>query len=182
MKRINSLIAAIFSVVVAAYQIFANAYTLIAFIAVILNLGDGIDSTSLIIFVWSLLLILAVLILCIVSLIFACKTFFAYQANHEIFEKRKKNIVTTIVLNFILVLLFMISCISTDSAGGIIIYFISLAVLVAANVLYIIDIQKEKSKVESQNVQENTSAEQIPVQNVNDEKKLKNEIENNKNQ
>ena len=181
MKRINSLIAAIFSVVVAAIQIIANAYTLIVFIAVILNMGDVIDSTSLIIFVLLLLLVLAVLILCIVSLIFACKTFFAYQANHEIFEKRKKNIVTTIVLNFILVLLFVISCISTGSAGNIIIYFISLAVLVAANVLYIIDIKKEKSKVESQNVQENTSAEQMPVQSVNDEKKLKNEIENNKN-
>lgn len=180
MKRINSLIAAIFSVVVAAIQIIANAYTLIVFIAVILNMGDVIDSTSLIILL-SLLLVLAVLILCIVSLIFACKTFFAYQANHEIFEKRKKNIVTTIVLNFILVLLFVISCISTGSAGSIIICFSSLAVLIAANVLYIIDIKKEKSKVESQNVQENTSAEQMPVQSVNDEKKLKNEIENNKN-
>ena len=180
MKRINSLIAAIFSVVVAAIQIIANAYTLIVFIAVILNMGDVIDSTSLIILL-SLLLVLAVLILCIVSLIFACKTFFAYQANHEIFEKRKKNIVTTIVLNFILVLLFVISCISTGSAGSIIICFSSLAVLIAANVLYIIAIKKEKSEVESQNVQENTSAEQMPVQSVNDEKKLKNEIENNKN-
>lgn len=74
--------------------------------------------------------------------------------------KRKKVIITTVVLNFIIAALFLISCFGTESIGSIILYVISMALLIAANVLYIIDMKQEKANSQKQTAQVSASVEQ----------------------
>lgn len=160
MQRVKSLIAAIFSTVVNAIQVFANGYTLFAFIAVLAGAGGVIDPASMAMLVMMLLLMLVIVVLCIVALVFSCKSFFAYKADNETFMKRKKVIITTVVLNFIIAALFLISCFGTESVGSIILYVISMVLLIAANVLYIIDMKQEKANTQKQTAQVSASVEQ----------------------
>ena len=105
----------------------------------------------------------------ITSLVLSCVTFGHVNGSPEKYEKRKGVTIATIVFNFLVVIMFIASCFESD-AGTIVFALICAAALVAANVLYIMDLTQEKARVEKFNKeQENPITEPVKVEAVKTE-------------
>ena len=170
MKRTNSLIGAILATVINGIQVFFNGYILIAFFAAMAQIGtDGMNALG------GFLIALAVIIeiCCIVGLVFSILSFTYISADHEKYVSKKKYLVTSIVFNFIIAFIFIIACFDGRGAGSIVFYIISMLALIAANVLYILDMKKEKTATveKEEKVVEAPKADEVKPNEENKESK-----------
>ena len=82
------------------------------------------------------------------------------NATHEDYTKKKSSIIAVIVLNFLVVILCILSM-DPSSVGTFIFYLICMLVLIASNILFIIDLAQENKKMKKmtvRNVEENATA------------------------
>lgn len=152
MKRTKSLVGSILGTVANAIQTAWNVYGVMAMI-IILSAVTEPEAQGLIV-VMCLFMVLIVLVL-ITALVLSCVTFKYINGSHELWTKRKGVTITTIVFNFLVIGLLLVSLfLSTEvSALSIVFNVITMAMLIAANVLYIIDLATEERKVKKLNEQ-----------------------------
>ena len=159
MKRIKTLIAGILGTVANLAWTIMYGYTLIVLIAL---LGGATGATGMaggiVIFTNAIIFLSALL-----GLIFSILSLVYFNSSAEVFEKKKKFNVTAIVFNFISAFFFLLTFFGEGvTAGTIVTAVIAIAVYVAANVLYILDMKKEKS---AKVVKEPTNVESDKPQN-----------------
>ena len=159
MKRIKTLIAGILGTVANLAWTIMYGYTLIVLIAL---LGGSTGATGaaggIVIFTNAIIFLSALL-----GLIFSILSLVYFNSSAEVFEKKKKFNVTAIVFNFISAFFFLLTFFGEGvTAGTIVTAVIAIAVYVAANVLYILDMKKEKS---AKVVEEPTNVESDKPQN-----------------
>lgn len=159
MKRIKTLIAGILGTVANLAWTIMYGYTLIVLIAL---LGGATGATGMAggiaIFTNAIIFLSALL-----GLIFSILSLVYFNSSAEVFEKKKKFNVTAIVFNFISAFFFLFTFFGEGvTAGTIVVAVIAIAVYVAANVLYILDMKKEKS---AKVVKEPTNVESDKPQN-----------------
>ena len=159
MKRIKTLIAGILGTVANLAWAIMYGYTLIVLIAFF---GGATGATGMaggiVIFTNAIIFLSALL-----GLIFSILSLVYFNSSAEVFEKKKKFNVTAIVFNFISAFFFLLTFFGEGvTAGTIVTAVIAIAVYVAANVLYILDMKKEKS---AKVVKEPTNVESDKPQN-----------------
>ena len=159
MKRIKTLIAGILGTVANLAWTIMYGYTLIVLIAL---LGGSTGATGaaggIVIFTNAIIFLSALL-----GLIFSILSLVYFNSSAEVFEKKKKFNVTAIVFNFISAFFFLLTFFGEGvTAGTIVTAVIAIAVYVAANVLYILDMKKEKT---AKVVEEPTKVESDKPQN-----------------
>ena len=159
MKRIKTLIAGILGTVANLAWTIMYGYTLIVLIAF---LGGATGATGMaggiVIFTNAIIFLSALL-----GLIFSILSLVYFNSTAEVFEKKKKFNVTAIVFNFISAFFFLLTFFGGGvTAGTIVVAVIAIAVYVAANVRYILDMKKEKS---AKVVKEPTNVESDKPQN-----------------
>lgn len=159
MKRIKTLIAGILGTVVNLAWTIMYGYTLIVFIAIF---GGATGATGMaggiVIFTNAIIFLSALL-----GLIFSILSLVYFNSSAEVFEKKKKFNVTAIVFNFISACLVFLPFFGDGAtARTIVVAVIAIAVYVTANVLYILDMKKEKS---AKVVKEPTNVESDKPQN-----------------
>ena len=166
MKRIKTLIAGILGTVVNLAWTIMYGYTLIVFIAIF---GGATGATGMaggiVIFTNAIIFLSALL-----GLIFSILSLVYFNSSAEVFEKKKKFNVTAIVFNFISAFFFLLTFFGE---GVTVIAVIAIAVYVTANVLYILDMKKEKTAtVEKQEkVVEAPKADEVKPNEENKESK-----------
>lgn len=170
MKRIKTLIAGILGTVVNLAWTIMYGYTLIVFIAIF---GGATGATGMaggiVIFTNAIIFLSALL-----GLIFSILSLVYFNSSAEVFEKKKKFNVTAIVFNFISACLVFLPFFGDGAtARTIVIAVIAIAVYVTANVLYILDMKKEKTAtVEKQEkVVEAPKADEVKPNEENKESK-----------
>lgn len=170
MKRIKTLIAGILGTVVNLAWTIMYGYTLIVFIAVF---GGATGATGMaggiVIFTNAIIFLSALL-----GLIFSILSLVYFNSSAEVFEKKKKFNVTAIVFNFISACLVFLPFFGDGAtARTIVTAVIAIAVYVTANVLYILDMKKEKTAtVEKQEkVVEAPKADEVKPNEENKESK-----------
>ena len=159
MKRIKTLIAGILGTMANLAWTIMYGYTLIVLIAFF---GGATGATGMaggiVIFTNAIIFLSALL-----GLIFSILSLVYFNSSAEVFEKKKKFNVTAIVFNFISAFFFLLTFFGEGvTAGTIVTAVIAIAVYVAANVLYILDMKKEKS---AKVVKEPTNVESDKPQN-----------------
>lgn len=170
MKRIKTLIAGILGTVVNLAWTIMYGYTLIVFISVF---GGATGATGMaggiVIFTNAIIFLSALL-----GLIFSILSLVYFNSSAEVFEKKKKFNVTAIVFNFISACLVFLPFFGDGAtARTIVTAVIAIAVYIAANVLYILDMKKEKTAtVEKQEkVVEAPKADEVKPNEENKESK-----------
>ncbi len=170
MKRIKTLIAGILGTVANLAWTIMYGYTLIVLIAV---LGGATGATGIaggiVIFTNAIIFLSALL-----GLIFSILSLVYFNSSAEVFEKKKKFNVTAIVFNFISAFFFLLTFFGEGvTAETIVVAVIAIAVYVTANVLYILDMKKEKTAtVEKQEkVVEAPKADEVSLNEENKESK-----------
>lgn len=170
MKRIKTLIAGILGTVANLAWTIMYGYTLIVFIAIF---GGATGATGMaggiVIFTNAIIFLSALL-----GLIFSILSLVYFNSSAEVFEKKKKFNVTAIVFNFISACLVFLPFFGEGvTARTIVTAVIAIAVYVAANVLYILDMKKEKTAtVEKQEkVVEAPKADEVKPNEENKESK-----------
>lgn len=170
MKRIKTLIAGILGTVVNLAWTIMYGYTLIVFIAIF---GGATGATGMaggiVIFTNAIIFLSALL-----GLIFSILSLVYFNSSAEVFEKKKKFNVTAIVFNFISACLVFLPFFGDGAtARTIVTAVIAIAVYVTANVLYILDMKKEKTAtVEKQEkVVEAPKADEVKPNEENKESK-----------
>lgn len=170
MKRIKTLIAGILGTVVNLAWTIMYGYTLIVFIAIF---GGATGATGMaggiVIFTNAIIFLSALL-----GLIFSILSLVYFNSSAEVFEKKKKFNVTAIVFNFISACLVFLPFFGDGAtARTIVTAVIAIVVYVAANVLYILDMKKEKAAtVEKQEkVVEAPKADEVKPNEENKENK-----------
>lgn len=110
------------------------------------------------------LILLITLALSIISLVFNAIAISAWNKKPEAYKKKRGIIITAIVFNFIVVLLLIIGM--TGKTVGVfdIIFMIS---LIATNVLAIVDLAREKGKVNKIQAQQDIKVNNISEEQVN---------------
>lgn len=159
MKRIKTLIAGILGTVVNLAWTIMYGYTLIVFIAIF---GGATGATGMaggiVIFTNAIIFLSALL-----GLIFSILSLVYFNSSAEVFEKKKKFNVTAIVFNFISACLVFLPFFGDGAtARTIVTAVIAIVVYVTANVLYILDMKKEKT---AKVVEEPTNVESDKPQN-----------------
>lgn len=168
MKRIKTLIAGILGTVVNLAWTIMYGYTLIVFIAIF---GGATGATGMaggiVIFTNAIIFLSALL-----GLIFSILSLVYFNSSAEVFEKKKKFNVTAIVFNFISACLVFLPFFGDGAtARTIVTAVIAIAVYVTANVLYILDMKKEKTAtVEKQEI-EAPKADEVKPNEENKESK-----------
>ena len=158
MKRTKTLIAGILGIIMSFIIVFIWGNLLVSLFSIIS--GGNVSVNALAGFLIFAYFVIEICAIC--SLIFSIFTVIYWNSKPEIYEKKKKLIITAIVFNFIGVLFFLISIFLNATPASIAISIIAILIYVAANVLYILDMKKEKpAKV----VEEPTSVESDKPQN-----------------
>lgn len=136
--------------VVHGIQVIVNLITLFALFASLSAASGAIDpaSRALVIFILAVYVILELFL--IAAFVLTCMTFGYIGADHEKYNQKKGVTIATIVFNFIVAILFFVACAGTANAGSIVFFIICALVLIAANVLYILDLSSEKKRAEEQ--------------------------------
>lgn len=166
MKRTKSLVASILGTTVTGIQVIATFYVIFLYMSLISQVTDP-EAKSLVVMMIGIAVVLELFL--ITSLVLSCVTFGHVNGSPEKYEKRRGVTIATIVFNFLVVIMFIASCFESD-AGTIVFALICAAALVAANVLYIMDLTQEKARVEKFNKeQENPITEPVKVEAVKTE-------------
>lgn len=165
MKRIKTLIAGILGTVANLAWTIMYGYTLIVFIAVF---GGATGATGMaggiVIFTNAIIFLSALL-----GLIFSILSLVYFNSSAEVFKKKKKFNITAIVFNFISAFFFLLTFFGEGVTA---VAVIAIVVYVAANVLYILDMKKEKTAtVVKQEVVEAPKADEVKPNEENKESK-----------
>ncbi len=143
MKRINTMVATILGTVANAYQLVINIISVFAIIGLLADAGAGSSMTAVLTVVIVTVLLLAVLL---VAFILTCRVFKYMNEKPEVYKSKKGLIIAAIVFNFLVVALLCYGGFS-GNVFGIIMNVLSILLLVATNVLYIVDLCLEKRRV-----------------------------------
>ena len=151
MKRTNSLVGSIFGTVIHAVQSVLNLYSLyyMYLIFILINDISSSDPENVAAKIIYTLLFFAVIIIELISitaLILSCVSFSSIRKPHEVFAKKKGVIIALIVFNFILIALFATTFLGAVTPINFILNIVSIVVLLVANILYIVDLAKEKKR------------------------------------
>lgn len=152
MKRTKSLIGSIFGTVVHGVQSVLNLYSLYYMYLIFILVNDISSSDPENVaakIIYTLLFFAAIIIelISITALILSCVSFASIKKPHEVFKKKKGVIIALIVFNFVLIELFAMSFLGTVSILNMILNVVSIVLLLVANILYIVDLAKEKKRV-----------------------------------
>lgn len=168
MKRTKTLIAGILGIIMSFIIVFIWGNLLVSLFSIIS--GGNVSVNALAGFLIFAYFVIEICAIC--SLIFSIFTVIYWNSKPEIYEKKKKLIITAIVFNFIGVLFFLISIFLNATPASIAISIIAILIYVAANVLYILDMKKEKTAtVVKQEVVEAPKADEVKPNEENKESK-----------
>lgn len=155
MKRPLIFTSALVGTIILAIQTVINVYSFFA-LFVLLGLANVADNTNTVFIVFALFLAVLIMACIITTLILNCCIFSAGNADFEKYNKKKGVIVATIVFDFILAFLLLISSFVSESALGIVVNGISLLLLVMCAIFCIVDLAKERQRKESEMSDSNT--------------------------
>ena len=144
MKRPMTLVAFIISTVFLGIDAVVDLLAILNYVDIVTRWGGNLLITSLII---SILLFSVV----VVAIIFNAMSISAWNKNKERFKKKKSQIITAIVFNFIVILFALITLIVT--ATPVAFFVLILFALVATNVLAFVDMGIEKNRIEKSDSQ-----------------------------
>lgn len=150
MKRPMNLIASIFGTVANAVQAVVNLLSLYAFMIATMMIFDtgNVASNMIMLLMFGVSLILELLI--ITALVLCCCNFPSFSASPEKYKARRKLTIATIVFNFLIIALFIVYFASgTLQLTALLLNGLSMALLLASNVLYIVDLCREKKRVDN---------------------------------
>lgn len=167
MKRTKSLVASILGTVVTSILVLLFFFSIITAIGLLPS--NATNETEYAIWIMVIAFLVVIELFLIVALVLNSVTFGHINGSPEKYAKRKGVTITTIVFNFLVMLILVAYCFY---AKGFLIavLLISAATLIAANVLYIIDLTQEKERVEQFNKQqENPITEPVKVEAVKTE-------------
>lgn len=155
MKRTKSLVASILGTIANAVQVVINLIGFFAVITLLSFISEGTSSEEQAVIIFMVLIMVVLILVLITALVLSCVTFGYINGSHEKWTKRRGVTITTIVFNFLVVGLLLFSLlISTEvSALDIVFNIITMGMIIAANVLYIIDLATEERKVKKLNEQ-----------------------------
>ena len=159
MKRINTMVATILGTVANAYQLVINLISVFAMIGVLADVGAGASVSAMLTVIIISILMLAVLL---VAFILTCRIFKYMNATSEVYKSKKGLIIAAIVFNFLVVVLLCIGGFE-GAIFGIIMNVLSILLLVATNVLYIVDLCLEKGRVARKSAEEQTTSVEEPA-------------------
>lgn len=162
MKRTLSLAAAIMSTLANGILVIISVVSLIMVFGIIAGISGqtGSVQAEMMFAIISISISLLMLALVLAAFILSCKMFKYINASHEDYTKKKSSIIAVIVLNFLVMILCILSM-DPSSVGTFIFYLICMLVLIASNILFIIDLAQENKKMKKmtvRNVEENATA------------------------
>ncbi len=153
MKRNNTVIATILGTVANAYQLVINLISVFAIFGLLADAGAGASVAAMLTVIIITILMLAVLV---VAFVLTCRIFKYMNETPEVYKSKKGLIIAAIVFNFLVVLLLCIGGFE-GSIFGIIMNVLSILLLVATNVLYIVDLCLEKNRVANMSSEESST-------------------------
>lgn len=161
MKRTLSLAAAIMSTLANGILVIISVVSLIMVFGIIAGISGqtGSVQAEMMFAIISISISLLMLALVLAAFILSCKMFKYINASHEDYTKKKSSIIAVIVLNFLVMILCILSM-DPSSVGTFIFYLICMLVLLVSNILFIIDLAQENKKVKAmvaRPVEESTS-------------------------
>ena len=161
MKRTLSLAAAIMSTLANGILVIISVVSLIMVFGIIAGISGqtGSVQAEMMVAIISIGVSLLMLALVLAAFILSCKMFKHINAPHEEYAKKKSSIIAVIVLNFLVMILCILSM-DPSSVGTFIFYLICMLVLLVSNILFIIDLAQENKKVKAmvaRPVEESTS-------------------------
>lgn len=161
MKRNLSFVGTILSTIANGILVIISVISLIIVFGIIAGISGqtGSVQAELMVAIISIGISLLMLALVLAAFILSCKMFKYINATHEDYTKKKSSIISVIVLNFLVMILCILSM-DPSSVGTFIFYLICMLVLLASNILFIIDLAQENKKVEAmvaRPVEESTS-------------------------
>lgn len=159
MKRINTMIATILGTVANAYQLVVNLISAFALFGLLADISSGTSMAGVLPTILLILLFVAVIV---VAFILTCIIFKYMNAAPEVYKSKKGLIIAAIVFNFLVVLLLCIGGFE-GAIFGIIMNVLSILLLVATNVLYIVDLCLEKGRVARKSAEEQTTSVEEPA-------------------
>ena len=159
MKRINTMVATIMGTVANAYQLVVNLISAFALFGLLADISSGTSMAGVLPTILLILLFVAVII---VAFILTCIIFKYMNAAPETYKSKKGLIIAAIVFNFLVVLLLCIGGFE-GAIFGIIMNVLSILLLVATNVLYIVDLCLEKGRVARKSAEEQTTSVEEPA-------------------
>lgn len=162
MKRNLSFAGTILSTIANGILVIISVVSLIMVFGIIAGISGqtGFAQAELMVAIISIGVSLLMLALVLAAFILSCKMFKYINAPHEEYAKKKGSIIAVIVLNFLVVILCILSM-DPSSVGTFIFYLICMLVLIASNILFIIDLAQENKKMKKmtvRNVEENATA------------------------
>lgn len=169
MKRTKSLIASILGTVVTSVQVFVTLYLIFAYIVILGQAGSEIDMEVRTLITMMIVLMASLELFLITTLVLTCLTYKPISGSPEKYAEGKGVTIATIVFNFLLAIMFLVGC-ADSNVGSIVFSIICALILIASNILYIIDLAQEKERVEKFNKeQENVVAESVKEESVKTE-------------
>lgn len=158
MKRINTMVGTIMGTVANAYQLVVNLISAFALFGLLADISSGTSMAGVLPTILLILLFVAVIV---VAFILTCRIFKYMNAAPETYESKKGLIIAAIVFNFLVVILLCIGGFE-GTAFGIIMNVLCLLVLVATNVLLIVDMCLEKKRVAEMNKKDDSIPAEAP--------------------
>lgn len=159
MKRINTMVATIMGTVANAYQLVVNLISAFALFGLLADISSGTSMAGVLPTILLILLFVAVIV---VAFILTCIIFKYMNATPETYKSKKGLIIAAIVFNFLVVILLCIGGFE-GAIFGIIMNVLSILLLVATNVLYIVDLCLEKGRVARKSAEEQTTSVEEPA-------------------
>ena len=135
MKRPMTLTASILGTVMHSVYSIIELYVLI----LLLDYAGGVNGSGIVMVSTAIALALS-----IIALVFNAISIAAWNKSQDNFKKKRKFVITAIVFNFIVILFIIIGLLMSGSLA--VLDIITLIVLIAANVLFIVDLAIEKKR------------------------------------
>ena len=171
MKRTLSLAGVTTATVVLGIQLILNLIDLFAFFAVLGGMsgaGSGAETAAVIL---AILLYIFLLAFIVVAFILTLMMFKYVNASPEIYAKKKAVTIASIVFDFLVIILLLISFFGSANVGTLIFSIICFIALLAATILLIIDLVNEKKRVEGLTVRpvEESSSNAVSTNNTQEQ-------------
>ena len=164
MKRINYLIATILAAIVLAGQTVLNGMIALNYLRALISFGGGGMPFEALLVLGFYCLVEAIIVVALILTLVGIKYI---GKDKEGFKKGKALIITNIVFIFLTIAIFAYYSLQATSTFGpmfTIIYLVSAGVLLVSNILYIVDLAKEKNRGETSKVAEPVAEQPVAVE------------------
>lgn len=164
MKRINYLIATILAAIVLAGQTVLNGMIALNYLRALISFGGGGMPFEALLVLGFYCLVEAIIVVALILTLVGIKYI---GKDKEGFKKGKALIITNIVFIFLTIAILAYYSLQATSTFGpmfTIIYLVSAGVLLVSNILYIVDLAKEKNRGEAPKVAEPVAEQPVAVE------------------